>query len=98
MDELDRGGELQVTIAPVAAQPGGSQREQRPQSLAPGRDDVARELGDERDRRIHPADDQSVYRLKILCDELGQGIERSLRIGFAQVSVGDGSHRISTSC
>ena len=59
MDELDRGGQLDVVAAAIAAEPGGGDREQRPDPLAARADEMRRHLGDA--RRVlgrHPGRDQ----------------------------------------
>ena len=51
VDELDRGGELVVAGALIIEQPGAGEGQHRPHPLAAAGDQVAGELGDQRDRR-----------------------------------------------
>ena len=73
MDELDAGGELDVRASPrVAAQPRRRQRQQRPQPLAAGGDDMRGELRDQRHRAVHPGDDGAVAGLQVGADQVDQ--------------------------
>ena len=65
MHELDGGGERVVTIALVAAELCRRERENGPQALAAGRDDVSGQLRDQRDRALHVIQNQRVDALKV---------------------------------
>ncbi len=69
MDELDRGGECHVVLAPIAAHPGRQEREHRPDALAAGRDQVAGELGDQPDLALQPVEDQPVDPVEVGRDQ-----------------------------
>jgi hypothetical protein len=60
----------------MSAQPGGRQRQHRPQPLAAGGNDVARQLGDQRDRALHVLDDQLVDPVQVVAHQLGQAFQR----------------------
>ena len=62
VDELDRGGEGDVALAAIAAQPRAGQGQHRPQPLAAAGDDMAGELRDQRHRALHALDDQRLTR------------------------------------
>ena len=76
VDELDAGGQVDVAVALVAAHAGRRQRQQRPQPLAAGGDDVRRELRDQGDRAVHPRDDGAVAGLQVRPDQLDQPGQR----------------------
>ena len=61
VDELDRGGETDVILAPIAAEPRGGEREHRSQALAARLDEMGGDLGDAgRMFRDHSLADQKV--------------------------------------
>ena len=91
VDELDGGGERDVAVAAIAAQPGAAEGQHRAQPLAAGRDDMPGELRDQRHRAVHPLDDQRVDPVEIALQQPEQGIERRLR-GFA-VAIDDRHRR-----
>ena len=63
VDELDRGRELHMRVARVAAQPCRRERDQRAQALAAGIHEMSGELRDQRDLACHaPVDDANRQR------------------------------------
>ena len=66
VDELHAGGERHVALAAIAAEPRRREGQQRPQPLAAGRDDMRRQLRDQRDRAVHPLHDQPVAGLQVV--------------------------------
>ena len=60
MDELDGGGEVDVSGAGVAAHAGRGERQQRPQPLAAGIDQMPRQVGDQIHGARQPLVDQRV--------------------------------------
>jgi hypothetical protein len=77
MDELDRRREVEVMRALVAAEPRGGDREQRPQPLAAGLDQVRRHLGNA--RRVfarHALADQAVHRLHVGGEQVREAFDR----------------------
>ena len=55
VDELHGGGELDVTVALIAAHLGGGEGQQRPQALAAGIDQMACQIGNQIDGAAHAA-------------------------------------------
>ncbi len=76
MDELDRGGELVMARARIIEQPRAGEGQHRPHPLAAAGDQVAGELGDQRDVALHPLEDDRVDMVEIGRDELDHRIER----------------------
>ena len=72
--ELDRGRELDVAFAAVAGEPGHRERQQRPQPLASGRDQMIGDLGDHRHLRAGPRQNRRVDPLHVGGRELGQAV------------------------
>jgi hypothetical protein len=70
-----------VPFPAVAAEARRGERQQRAQALAAGRDDVRRELRDERDRALHPIHDQAVAGLEVGAHERGQRVQRIFGAG-----------------
>ena len=76
MDELHAGRERHVPLPAMAAELRRGEGQQRPETLAASGDDVRRQLRDERDRALHPLDDEAVARLEVVGDERGERVER----------------------
>ena len=79
VDELDARGQPEMVLARVAAEPGGREGQHRAQPFAAGRDDVAGELRDERDRTVHPFDDEGVYLRHLAVQLRPQGVQSVYR-------------------
>ena len=82
VDELDRGGELVMAGAGIIEQPGAGERQHRPHPLAAAGDQMAGELGDQRDVALHPLEDDRVDMVEVGRDELDHRLERG-RCGSA---------------
>jgi hypothetical protein len=95
VDELDRGGQADMALAAMAAQPGRGEGEDRTDALAARGDKITGQLRDQLDRALHPLQDQGVHRLQILGDEGGQAVERA-GIGGRLRRQGLGSRRSKT--
>ena len=75
VDELDAGGQRQLPRAAIAAQSRREQREDRPDPLAAGGDDVARQLRDQADFALHPVEDDPVHLVELDGDERANAVE-----------------------
>ena len=73
VDELDGGGERDVALAAIAAEPGAAEGQHRPQPLAAGRDDMAGELRDQRHRAVHALDDHRLTRSRSAASRRNSG-------------------------
>ena len=80
MDELDRRGELVVARAGVAEQCGAGERQHRPHALATAGDQMARELGNQRDLALHALEDDGVDAVHVGGDERHHRVERRLAL------------------
>ncbi len=78
VDEFDRGGERDMAVAAIAAQPGAAQGQHRPQPLAAAGDDMTGELRDQPDRAVHAIDDQPVDLFEVALQQPRQRVERRL--------------------
>ena len=75
MDELDRRGEVDGFIAlSESAQPCRGQRQQGPQPLTARGDQVACQLWDQRDIRLHIGEDGLVDAIHVAFDQRGQAL------------------------
>ena len=83
VDELDRGGELVVARAGVAEQRGAGEGQHRPHPLAAAGDQVAGELGDQRDLALHPLEDDGVDAVHVGRDQRHHRVERRRALGAA---------------
>ena len=79
MDELDAGRELDMLLPLVAAEARRRQCEHRTQPLAAGDDDVARQLGNQRDLVLHPFEDQRIDARHVRADKRLQRGQRLRR-------------------
>ena len=75
MNELDAGGEVDMPLPGIAAEPGRGQRQQRPQPLAAGGDDVAGELRNQRHLAAHAADDDLIHLGQVAGDKRLQPVQ-----------------------
>ena len=85
VDELDRRGELVVARAGVAEQRGAGERQHRPHPLAAAGDQMARELGDQRDLALHALEDDGVDAVHVGGDERHHRVERRLALRIERV-------------
>ena len=69
VDELDRGGQLVVARSWVSKQACASERQHRPHALAAAGDQVAGELGDQRDLALHALEDDGIDAVHVGGDE-----------------------------
>ena len=60
VNELDAGSQLDMALALVPSQAGRSEGQNRPQPLAAGGDDMASQLRNQSDRRMHAIDNGAV--------------------------------------
>ena len=88
--EFDRGGELDVARSGVAAQPGGRERQDRPQPLAAGRNEMVGDLRDHRDVRSGARQDGLVHPLHVVGDERRQRLDQAIGRSFFERN--DNSH------
>ena len=79
VDELDRGGEAVVTRAGIAEQPRACERQHRAHPLAAAGDQMAGEFRDQRNVRLHAAEDDRVDEIEVTRDQLHDRFERRLR-------------------
>ncbi|MEJ2407008.1 MAG: hypothetical protein P8171_22530 [Candidatus Thiodiazotropha sp.] len=70
VDELDDGGQVDVPLRGVTAGPGGQQHDHGPQAFAPAVYDVGADLIDQHHIRFELLDDQAVYRLHVIGNEV----------------------------
>ena len=92
VNELDAGGETDMALSAVAAEPRGRQRQHRPQPLAAGGDDVTGQLRDQGHRAMHAIDDRPVYMHKIVADQRRQLIERGALTFAFFLEIDDNRH------
>ena len=85
MDELDRSGELVVARARVTKQRGAGERQHRPHPLAAAGDQMAGELGNQRDLALHALEDDGVDAVHVGGDERHHGVERRLALRIERV-------------
>ena len=76
MDEFDRRGELDVTLAAIVELARACERDQRPEPLAAGIDEVGCKLRDQRRLARHPGMYLGVDRGKIGADQRRQSLNR----------------------
>ena len=79
MDELDRGREADMLVTVVTAQACAGQGQERPEPLAAGGDEMAGQLGDQRDVGLHMIDDDLVHPGEIGSAKVTQIVERVRR-------------------
>lgn len=75
MNELDGAGQADMAVALVAAELGRAEQQHGPEPLSAGRDDMARELRDERDGTVHLLEDEGVDLGEVVRHEGLQSIE-----------------------
>ena len=90
--EFDRGGELQVVFALIAAHARGGQRQHRPDALAAGVDQVAGDLGDQLDVAARMAEDLLVHPLHVAMRELDERLDARALLVARSVERNDDSH------
>ncbi len=78
VDELDRRGELLVARSGIAKQAAAGERQHRAHALAAAGDQMAGELGDQRDLALHPLENDGVDAVHVVGDERHQRVERRL--------------------
>ena len=76
VNELDRGGELVMPRPGVVEQRSAREGQHRPHPLAAPGDQVAGELGDQRDLRLHPLEDHRIDRVHVGRSQRDHRIER----------------------
>ena len=82
MDELDRGGEADVMVAPIAAEPRRRERQDRPHPLAARPHQMRRHLGDAGGvLGRHARPDRGIDRREIVREMRRQPVERSVHLG-----------------
>ncbi len=94
MDELDSRGEFHMGIAAIAELARRGQRDERPEPLAAGIDEMLSDLGNERGLAQHAAVDDVVNRGEIGAHQGGQPLHRvdtgRQCGGFAQIRAHSG--------
>ena len=76
MNEFDGGGELDMSIAAIAKLVSARERDQGPQPLASGIDEVRRQLRDQRGLARHARMNGGIHRGKIASDKRRQPLHR----------------------
>jgi len=69
VDELDHGRQVEALLAAITQRAADQQQQRRPQPLAAGGDDVARNLADQGRARIQPAGDDGVDAVHVVRNE-----------------------------
>ena len=91
VDEFDAGGEGDMARAVVTAAARREQRHQRAQPLAASAGDVPGETWNERDRTLHPVDDDAVDGRQIVARQRVQAVE-PISVRFRMVQPGGWRH------
>jgi len=76
VNELHAGGEVDVALAGVAAEPGGAEGHHRPETLSARCDDVRGELRNEHHRAFHVVKDDAVDGAQIVRDQSVKRLQR----------------------
>jgi hypothetical protein len=76
-----------MPLPAITAEPRRRQGEQRPEPLAAGRHDMRGKLRDERDRALHPLDDETVAGFEIGLDKRDQRVQRAFGAGSSRLDL-----------